>query len=438
VEWNEAFLAGGGLAAGFLVAASILLGPGALTLTAAAVFGAGLPALLLVRPGPAAAPKAAGPRAGLVDATLFSVVVLSLAAFAVTNARYHLLWDGLYIWATKAMLLFDADGLTAELWAGGSAEGRVGRVASYPPLVPLLTALVATLRGAFGFDDGKPVFLLFYASLLAGTFGAGKSLSGRRAGLSAAAIVAALPPLSTRWAAGGYADMPEAAAAVALAGALLRGDGDGPPWRHPAPWLFGAVVAVKSEGSILALVALGGWALGALLAKGPRRALEEVRRNAGGLLVVAAFLGLRLAHARWAATPWDENYRAIDGASLAAAAARAPEVARLVLAEMADVAKWGLLWPALAVASALVLARGDAARRALALATLAATALYASTFLFSNWPAAEHVATALDRILAHLAPMAALVVVAALLPEAAGPAARGEEDSDPAPTPGAP
>lgn len=426
VGWNEAFLVGGGLAAALLFAFSAALGPFALLSLATLVASAGVAGLVFARRrspcGGAPAPEAAP---GPIDLLLAAWTVAALLVFAAANVRYHLLWDGLYVWATKAMLLFDEGRLAPVLWAGPELEGRVGRVAAYPPLVPLLEALVALVRGSFDFDAGKPVFVLFYASLLAGSYGAGRSLGGRRAGLLAAALVAALPPLSTSWAAGGYADMPQAAALVALVGALLRGDETGPPWRQSAPWLLGAVVSVKSEGTILAVLALGACALAAVLAGGLRGAAAAARRQAGALLVAAAFLAQRMAYTEWTAAPYALDYRPVNAATLVDALRRVPEVAGLVLAEMARVRSWGLLWPAFGVAGAALVLRGGVRVRALALSTAAAVALYASTFLFTNWPVALHVQTALDRILAQLAPAAVLVVLAALLPaEGGAPEAR--------------
>lgn len=436
--WNEAFFVGGALAAALLFPFSLVLGPFALLALATGVAATGVPGLVVacLRPSVGGPAQAAG-RPGTLEVLLGAWIALAFVAFSVANFRYHLLWDGLHIWATKAMLLVDDGCLSPVLWGGGGLEGRVGRVAAYPPFVPLLEAFVATVRGSFDFDAVKPVFILFYASLLVGTWSAGQSLGGRRAGLLAAALVAALPPLSTRWAAGGYADMPQAAALVALAGALLRCEDAGPAWRRPAPWLLGAVVSVKSEGTILALVALGGCFGAAALAGGVRGVARVVRREAGGFVVAAAFLAQRFAYSRWTSAFKDLEHRSVNAESLVAAIGRVPEVARLVLAEMSDVPKWGFLWPALAAASALLLVRGDAPRRALTLATLAAVALYSSTFLFTNWPVAVHVATALDRILSQLAPAAVLVVVAALLPRSAGSADRREDDAA-APPSGAP
>lgn len=439
VEWNEAFLAGGGVAAALLFVFSLLFGSLALPLLFGLLGAVGFAGLVMTRPAPGrdaptrgsgSARLAAWVRRSPLEAALVAWVGGAAVVFALANGRYHLLWDGLFIWSTKAMLLFDSGGLTQDLWAGGGLEGRVGRVVAYPSLVPLLQACVATARGAFDFDAVKPVFLLFYASLLAGTWGAGRALGGRRAAAVATALVAALPPLSTSWAAGGYADMPQAAAAVALAGALLGGRGPGPSWRQAAPWLFGAVVSVKSEGTILAVVALGGWCAAALLAGGLRGAFEAARRWTGGLLVIAGLLALRLAHARWtSAELYDGDLRPVNLETLLAARGRLVEVAMRTLSETADVARWGLLWPAFALGVVLLALRRDAAPRALAAAVVLAGTLYASIFLFTNWPVELHMRLALDRLLSQLAPAATLVIVSGLLPaeraDAPGAAGRG-------------
>src|SRR5262249_52543874 len=93
-------------------------------------------------------------------------VGLVAVGFAALNFRYALHWDGFQIWASKAQLLFHSGGLTRE-WYPSDIYDR--RVLSYPPLLPLFEALLSVLRGGFDFDRLKPVFLLFYLSLLVGT-----------------------------------------------------------------------------------------------------------------------------------------------------------------------------------------------------------------------------------------------------------------------------
>lgn len=425
VEWNEAFLAGAGLAAALLFPCSIVLGPLALPALFAFVASVGLGGLLAARPAPVPVSAPAGARlasrvawlrASPIEGLLAAWIAASVVLFAIGNGRYHLLWDGLFIWATKAMLLFDSGCLTPDLWVAPEIEGRVGRTVAYPYLVPLLQSLVATARGAFDFDAGKSVFLVLYASLLAGTWSAGRALGGKRAALLATALVAALPPLSTSWAAGGYADMPQAAAAVGLAGALLRGRGSGPAWRRSVPWLFGAVLAMKSEGTILSVVALCGWGGALLLSRGLRGGLEALRRQTGALLVVGGLLAVRLSYIRWThAAVYDREFRPLGVAALRDALGRSAEVAGRTLVEMANVSRWGLLWPAFAAGAVVLLLRPDPVRRTLAACALLAVGLYVSVFLFTNWPVALHMQLALDRVLSQVAPLAVLVVVSAFL-----------------------
>ena len=429
-EWNEAFLAGGGAAAILLFPLSIAFPHRALWILLVGIFAAAAGAPFLPRTAAAARRPDDGPgwdairRTKPVDALLLLGIFLSIVAFLAANGRYHLLWDGFFIWSTKAMLLLDDGGLAPELWYGSAVEGRVGRVVGYPPLVPLLEALVGGLRGGFDFDDAKPVFVLFFLSLLSGTWSVARAILPRRRALVATALVAALPGLSTFWAAGGYADMPQAAVLVTLVAALLRGEESRASWRHPVPWLLGALVSVKNEGMVLAVLVLAAWGTGALLSVGLARTARAARDRALPLLLAALFLSLRTLYVRWTVAPgMDNTYFGVGPSTLWPALRRLPELAPLVGAEMARVWKWGLLWPAFLGGGAVLLGRREPVRRVLAAATLAAVAAYVSTFLFTNWALEVHVSTALDRILSQLAPLAVLVAVAGLTPpEEAGPA----------------
>jgi hypothetical protein len=352
-----------------------------------------------------------------VDALLVLGIAGAVIAFVAANGRYQLLWDGLFIWATKGMLLLDSGGLTRELWEGSDIEGRVGRTVGYPPLVPLLHALVGAVRGGFHFDAAKPVFAFFFLSLLSGTWSAARALLSARRALVVVALVAALPALSTFWAAGGYADMPQAAVLVTLVGALLERRKDGPSWRQPVPWLFGALVSVKSEGTLLAILVLAGWATAAILEKGLAEAARDARRRAGTLALIAAFLALRILYVRWTIAPEiDRVYRPVNLSNLSLALDRLPVLGALVAKELARFWKWGLLWPAFLAGVAVLLGRRDPVRRVVAASALAAVLVYVSTFLFTASPLVWHVETALDRILSQLAPLAVLVAVVGLTP----------------------
>ncbi len=124
-----------------------------------------------------------------------------------------------------------------------------------------------------------------------------------------------------------------------------------------------------------------------------------------------------MLYVRWTIAPAiDDEFRPIEPSTLGPALRRLPELATLVASEMARVWKWGLLWPAFLAGAAVLLVRREPVRRVLAAGTLAAVAAYVSTFLFTNWVLEHHVATALDRILSQVAPLAVLVAVSGLTP----------------------
>ena len=178
--------------------------------------------------------------------------------------------------------------------------------------------------------------------------------------------------------------------------------------RRPA-LLIGALTLVKSEGTILAVLACAAILLFWLL-ESPRRLPARIRGEAGGIGVVAGFLALRLAFVRWVGAP-DPVYTGLDGAHLLEALRRIPQVARLCLHELADFTRWGLLWPAFLAAALVLLARAGARERSLAIGTAVAAAVLATPFLFSSWPLELHVSQAYFRLLAQIAPAAVTTVV---------------------------
>jgi len=310
-------------------------------------------------------------------------------AFAGLDLRYNLLWDGFAIWASKAQRLY-VEGALAPTWYTGVTYDA--RYVSYPPAVPLCEALVGALRGRFDFEGFKPLFLIFYASMVVSTYSAVRAAASDRLAAAAAAMVVFVPALSTRWAAGAYADMPLAAVVAAVAAAALRRD------EGALPWLIGALTTVKPEGLVLASLAAAGAAL--VLVVGPRPVrLTPVARGAA---VVGGFVLARLAYVRWVAVR-DDVY---VFESIRLSASRLPTVARLCLREMLNVRAWGLLWPAFFAAAAVLLRRGEPREKALAAAAAAGAVVLAVPFLFTTWPLELHVEQAYFRLLAQLAPAA--------------------------------
>ena len=317
-SWNESLLVGMGACAAALFPLSLIFPTGAVLATAALLvlaFVWVVASRLVRRPAaPHSGPQLPDPGTRLV----LGLAALVALCFAALNFRYNYVWDGFQIWASKAQLLSVRGSLTREWYPGDVYELRH---VPYPSLVPLYEALLSLLRGGFDFDKLKPIFLVFFLSMLVSMFSALRAASGPRLASVGTLMLALVPSLSTHWAAGAYADMPQAAMLAGVVAACLN-PGDG-----ALPWLIGGLTAVKAEGTILAALACAGVLLFWLL-EGPRGFLARVRREAGSIAIVAGLVGLRLAYLRWNRGP-DDVYGSFDAAHLRVAIGRIPHVARL-------------------------------------------------------------------------------------------------------------
>ena len=391
---NEAMLVGMGLCAAALFPLSLAIPRLALVAEAVGILGALAVALgtrlLVRRPGPPARP-AADPVARLA----LGATALVAAGFAALNFRYTYLWDGMLIWATKAQLLFHSGGLTREWFVGDVYDLRH---LAYPPLIPLYESLLSLLRGGFDVDRLKPVFLVFYVSMLVGTYSSVRALLSARLASAATLLVSLLPALSTQFAAGGYADMPEAAAVAGVTAAAMGRR------RNALPWLLGTLTTVKAEGAILAALAGAGILLFWVLESG-RWWLRRVRADAAGIAIVAAFFALRIAYVRWIDAPIE-----VYGGSLSSALARVPVVLRLCLEQLADPRVWGFFWAAFLLAALAALAGGSNLARSLAATVAVSLVLLTVPFLVTTWPLEVHIAQAYFRLAAQIAPAAAAVI----------------------------
>jgi hypothetical protein len=411
--WNESFLIGAGICAAVLFPLSVLVPRGALDVVAFAILLA--TAVIPIRVVRALRARSAGSRRRRVEArgdfrkiAIPAFIVLAVGLFGILNLRTAFAWDGFQIWATKAFLLFKDGALRPELWPGSVYEGRSGRTVSYPPLVPLFEALTARIRGHFEFLDLKPVFVVFFASLLISAAKAARavvvSIPGR---LATVAVIASLPVFTSRPMIGGNADLPVAAVVAALSAAWLCGDSPEKRWNSPAPWLLGTLLTVKSEGLILFFVAA---ATAAALAVADRRTPRGTSGIAG-IVVAAVYLAGRVFYLRWTSVP-DLTIEPIGAASLVRAFQRIPEVGRLCATELARIPQWGFFWPAFGIASVVALFRAPRRQKAVALASLLALVAYSALFLLTNWPVELHVAQAYGRLLAQIAPAAGITLLA--------------------------
>ena len=398
--WNESFLAGAGICAAALFPLSLLFPRSALR-TVLALIGASLVFTVVRRVrGPREPVRAVGDRLDATSRILLAAILLCAAWFAAVDLRYNMLWDGFQIWASKAQLLFYRGALVKSWYPGDTYELRH---VTYPSLVPVYEALLPLVRGPFDFDAFKPIFLPFYVSLLVATFGAARAVVSTRLALVATLLVALVPQLSTGPAAGGYADMPQAAFVAGVASAALR-----PRGRDALPWLIGSLTTVKSEGTILAVAACAAVVLFWLF-EPARRARFRRAVPWPSVAIVAAFFVLRIALLRWVSAP-DMVY-VLDRAHLTQALGRVPDVARLCLVKALSPRRWGLFWPAFFASGIALLLRGSARDKSLAVTIAATAVVLATVFLFSTWPLDVHIDQAYPRLLGQLAPAAAVVIV---------------------------
>ncbi len=124
-------------------------------------------------------------------AVLVVVVTLTSAAWNVQDTRPMPIQDA-HIYLTKALQFSDTiqAGAVTGSWRSVSRLGFQGR----PPLYQLLTVPFIWLFGR-SMDAALSVNLVFQAVLIVSTYGIGSLVKNRRAGLLAALLVAAYPPV---------------------------------------------------------------------------------------------------------------------------------------------------------------------------------------------------------------------------------------------------
>jgi hypothetical protein len=109
----------------------------------------------------------------------------------------------------------------------------------------------------------------------------------------------------------------------------------------------------------------------------------------------------------------DQDFAAVTMSTLRANMSRVPAIAGLLARELIRPGHWGLLWPAFGVTLMLSLRRlRDSSECFLAGAVLVPMGVFGASFIFSAWPQfAEHIGTALPRLLIPLAPIALAVTI---------------------------
>jgi hypothetical protein len=357
-------------------------------------------------------PKPHAPEIPALRRAASVLLVLDVLVFVGLDYRVGFRWDGFLIWASRAQLLHFRGALTP--WPGTLPTHMLGLKLYNPPAIPLFEALVASLEGRFDFDALKPIFVLFFASLLIGTYRLARNLSSPSVALATVAVVGMLPGLIGDSNIAGNADMPLAAGIATAAAATLEESGRLRSWRAPAPWLIASLVTIKREGVIDVAAALVAYlAFGPGRGRGARAAARWVVPSTLAVLWRVAYLG-------WIRSPGSEE----KWVPLAKLPHHIVVATRAAAPHLVDLARWGALWPA--SVAAIVVALGAGSRRLGFVAAWAAVAFVADIvpFVYTIWNVPVDVASAYPRLLEHHAALAASVAAAVLYQTATGPRRR--------------
>lgn len=432
-EWNESFIIGLVIMTAALFPLSILVPAHALAVLAISLLACGLWRTRVWFIEQRATGRA---HSGLRRRTDWvSIIVLTfISAFVMKFVYLDLVlayeWDGFLIWATKAYVLYLRGGMSREFLVPGQYEMEI----HYPFMVPLFEAFIAVLRGAFEWEAVKPVFIFFFLSMLVSTYYALRGLVTQRIALACTGLLASIPGMTTGFAVKGFADVPQACVVAAVLTGILGGNQPNHPdsrnpFRRPLPWLIAGLLFVKSEGTLLYLVAISAVAT-TWLSEGVKMFLIRLRQQWAAASIVAAAGLHRILTLTWAASPLDipVYHSPLEHGELKKALALGLTVPKICLAYLMNFRGWGFLWPAMGLAVIILLVIGRRSERLLALATMASLAVYTMIFDFTTWDIRNHIATAYDRLLIQLSPLAVVVIGIAIVRLSGGRVGHSETD----------
>jgi hypothetical protein len=442
-DWNISFQVGVSLTATLFIPLSLLFHGYALNATGVGLILAGAwggvrrRGVVFARLAPV---TRSVPTKGWAGWLMLAVLFLAVAQFAIENYRFTYIWDGYQIWATKALVIYDRGSLTQDLLTPHESDlmrlpnccDGTERVTGYPQTVSLLEALIAKPEGRFNWEAVKAIFPILFVSLIFSTYQAARAFVPRTVALAACTLLVLVPAVSLKESIGGYADMPQAVLVAGSMAAVLMARGSGmASYRLAAPWVLGGMVMVKSEGFILFGVACAVIAV-TWASRGPQKFVAALRAYSGAILVALSCAAMRVLYLNWVSAT-DPTYGPFDKRHFMMAYQRLWDVPAICAHYMFDRATWGVFWPVFFLAVPVVIWKGDGKVRALTAAILTALAAYTGVFYFTNWEIHLHIEQAYSRLLVHLSPVAAVLVVVAYQYLAAGRLA-GSESTPATPT----
>ena len=266
--------------------------------TGLVIAGSGLGWWVLGRDAARATPAGPDPDARHPLRTITGLVVLGLVALTLFNAAYWPLGedDALTLYAPMGYRF----ATTGQFGVAGTLNDA-GPYNAYPQLNPLVMAYIQLASGAPHEYAARFSMAVLGLAMVGAAYILGRELFGRRRGLAAAYLVAAIPIL-LHWAAAAYTDLPAGAyytLAMIFAWRLARLPGS----RNALlAGLLGGLAALTKNSALLIAPALAGWVAYSHWARwrDPQTIITPVRLRHAGLLAG----GFLLAAGPWYLHAW--------------------------------------------------------------------------------------------------------------------------------------
>jgi hypothetical protein len=330
-------------------------------------------------------------------------------------------WDGLINFEFKARIGFlnEASGVIPASYF--TDDSRSWSHQKYPLLLPGAEGWLYQWVGEADQAAIKPLFPLFYLSLVALVYSAVRKELSRTWALAAGLGFTLIPAftIGPGGATSGYADLPLAAmifgAVVSTRAALRPGGGE---HMALAAALSSLAAWTKFEGLCLAGCLAGSVILARLV--GTSKATDESLGSTR--LVLLLVIGPLVLMTPWwgfgqvlGAVP-NADFMSVTTTNLTANLGRLPTIAALMSRELLRAGRWAALWPAFAVVVALCFRQQRRPTDCVVTAMVVAPMLlYMFLYTISAWPVlGEHVGTSFPRLLLPLAAIAWLGTVGSL------------------------
>jgi hypothetical protein len=344
----------------------------------------------------------AWPGRSLFTPSIAATALVAAAALGLVTwvSLYHtdLGWDGLFNWEAKSRAAF----LNRGAFPISALDSSLSHP-RYPLLVPLFGAWIYGWLGRVDQSMLKLVGPYFYLAALLLVIGSARRLSRNSwAGIVGALLLAAVPQLVAGGggASSGYADWPLAVVYVCAMIAVDEYTRSGSP---VAARLAGAAVLLGlwTKADMLVLLFCAAAAIA------PRVIRNKEWRS--GLTVVLPGICLYVLWSilvAWAHAPKDGDF------GLRPHFDRVYILLRSLGGECLKWAEWSLFWPLLGLTAPFFFFRRFRPLIPLATGVFLPLILYPLVFVFSGWnPVRDHVASALPRLLLHIVPAAAILIV---------------------------